>query len=63
MTGAGGIVEVQGTAEGAPFSEADFLAMLELARNGIRRPGRPCRRCLSASRSCAFSRADRGGQP
>src|SRR3712207_5550470 len=37
MTGTGGIVEVQGTAEGAPFSEADFLAMLELARNGIRR--------------------------
>ena len=25
MTGSGGIVEVQGTAEGAPFSEADFL--------------------------------------
>jgi ribonuclease PH len=37
MTGAGGIVEVQGTAEGAPFSEADFLAMLALARAGIRK--------------------------
>jgi ribonuclease PH len=37
MTGAGGIVEVQGTAEGAPFSEADFLGLLELARTGIRR--------------------------
>jgi ribonuclease PH len=37
MTGAGGIVEVQGTAEGAPFSEADFLALLALARDGIRR--------------------------
>ena len=31
------IVEVQGTAEGAPFSEADFLALLGLARTGIRR--------------------------
>ena len=37
MTGAGGLVEVQGTAEGAPFSEADFLALLALARTGIRR--------------------------
>jgi ribonuclease PH len=37
MTGAGGLVEVQGTAEGAPFSEADFLALLALARSGIRR--------------------------
>ena len=37
MTGAGGLVEMQGTAEGAPFSEADFLALLALARDGIRR--------------------------
>jgi ribonuclease PH len=37
MTGSGGLVEVQGTAEGAPFSEADFLALLALARAGIRR--------------------------
>ena len=37
MTGTGGIVEIQGTAEGSPFSEADFLLMLELARSGIRR--------------------------
>jgi ribonuclease PH len=37
MTGSGGLVEVQGTAEGAPFSEADFLALLALARTGIRR--------------------------
>ncbi len=37
MTGSGGIVEVQGTAEGAPFSEADFLALLGLARDGVRR--------------------------
>jgi ribonuclease PH len=37
MTGSGGIVEIQGTAEGAPFSEEDFLALLALARDGIRR--------------------------
>jgi ribonuclease PH len=37
LTGSGGIVEVQGTAEGAPFSEEDFLALLALARSGIRR--------------------------
>ncbi|RFB79401.1 ribonuclease PH [Methylovirgula sp. 4M-Z18] len=35
MTGAGGIVEVQGTAEGAPFSQDELLAMMDLARKGI----------------------------
>jgi ribonuclease PH len=35
MTGSGGIVEIQGTAEGAPFSEAEFGEMLALARGGI----------------------------
>jgi ribonuclease PH len=35
MTGAGGLVEVQGTAEGAPFSEAQLLELLALARGGI----------------------------
>jgi ribonuclease PH len=34
ITGSGGIVEVQGTAEGAPFSEEEFLALLKLARHG-----------------------------
>jgi ribonuclease PH len=34
VTGAGGIVEVQGTAEGKPFSEAEFLALLGLAKRG-----------------------------
>ena len=37
MTGAGGLVEVQGSAEGAPFSEADLLRMMALARAGIGR--------------------------
>jgi ribonuclease PH len=37
MTGAGGFVEVQGTAEGAPFARAQMDAMLALARSGIER--------------------------
>jgi len=35
MTGSGGIVEVQGTAEGAPFSRAALEALLDLATAGI----------------------------
>jgi len=35
LTGAGGLVEIQGTAEGAPFSDEEFAAMLTLARKGI----------------------------
>ncbi|MDA8050294.1 MAG: ribonuclease PH [Rhodospirillales bacterium] len=34
LTEAGGIVEVQGTAERAPFSEPDFLSLMALARAG-----------------------------
>jgi len=34
MTGKGGLVEVQATAEGAPFSEAELAALLALARKG-----------------------------
>jgi ribonuclease PH len=36
MTGSGGIVEVQGTAEGHPFTHAEMQAMLVLAERGIR---------------------------
>ena len=36
MTGAGGFVEVQGTAEGAPFSQQEMDALMVLAGNGIR---------------------------
>ena len=36
MTGAGGYVEVQGTAEGAPFSHAEMAQLLALADKGIR---------------------------
>jgi ribonuclease PH len=37
MTGAGGFVEVQGTAEGAPFSRAEMDALVVLAQDGIAR--------------------------
>ena len=36
MTGSGGFVEIQGTAEGKPFSREDMEAMLNLAQNAIR---------------------------
>ncbi len=35
LTGKGGIVEIQGTAEQTPFQEAEFMALLALARKGI----------------------------
>ena len=35
LTGAGGIVEIQATAEGAPFDDRLFAEMMQLARAGI----------------------------
>ena len=35
MADDGGMIEIQGTAEGEPFSEAEFAAMLSLAKKGI----------------------------
>ncbi len=35
MADDGGIIEIQGTAEGEPFSEAEFASMLTLAKKGI----------------------------
>jgi len=35
MTGQGGLVEIQGTAEGAPFSDEELAALIKLARKGI----------------------------
>jgi len=35
MMGNGGIIEVQGTAEGAPFSRVEMNALLDLAQKGI----------------------------
>jgi ribonuclease PH len=37
MTGSGGIVEIQGTAEKNPFSEAELAALMALAKSGIAR--------------------------
>lgn len=39
MTGSGTFVEIQGTAEGAPFSRADMDALIGLAEMGIRELG------------------------
>ncbi|TAG79068.1 MAG: ribonuclease PH [Betaproteobacteria bacterium] len=36
MTGSGGFVEVQGTAEGKPFSRAEMDALLALASDGLK---------------------------
>jgi ribonuclease PH len=36
MTGQGGIVEIQGTAEREPFSEETFAELMALAKKGIR---------------------------
>jgi ribonuclease PH len=36
MTGSGGLVELQGTAEGEPFTRAQLNAMMDLADKGIR---------------------------
>jgi ribonuclease PH len=35
MTGTGGIIEIQGTAEGRPFTQADMLELFGLASKGI----------------------------
>ena len=35
MTGSGGIVEIQGTAEGEPFSREQLDALIDLGRHGI----------------------------
>ena len=37
ITGSGGIVEVQGTAEGKPFSQDELLSLLALAQGGVTR--------------------------
>ena len=36
MTGKGGFVEIQGTAEGEPFARSEMTAMLDLAEKGIK---------------------------
>ena len=46
MTGAGGFVEIQGTAEGATFSRHELDALLGLAERGIMHLVREQRRAL-----------------
>lgn len=36
MTETGKMIEIQGTAEGEPFSHEELLSLLELAKHGIR---------------------------
>ena len=35
MTGSGALVEIQGTAEGAPFTRAAMTTMIDLAEQGV----------------------------
>ena len=35
LTGAGGIIEIQGTAEKEPFTDAEFAALFALAKTGV----------------------------
>jgi ribonuclease PH len=46
MTSLGGLVEVQGTAEGAPFSREDLDGLLDVAAGGIRQLCRAQREAL-----------------
>ncbi len=48
MTGGGALVEVQGTADSAPFSAEELAALVELARGGIKRIVTVERRALKA---------------
>ncbi len=48
MTGSGGIVEVQGTAEGAPFTRATLEALLDLASAGVAEITAAQRKALAA---------------
>jgi len=49
MTGSGRYVELQGSAEGVTFTEAELRALLRLARSGIRRVLSVQRRLLAGS--------------
>jgi ribonuclease PH len=49
MTGSGGFVEVQGTAEGKPFSRAEMDALLALAGEGIKQLGDAQRAAIAAA--------------
>ncbi len=46
LTGKGGIVEIQGTAEADPFTQAQFLELLSLAQDGVAQLVRAQRQAL-----------------
>ncbi len=49
ITGAGALVEIQATAEGAAFSEAEFMSLLGLAKGGIGELGALQRKAVGLS--------------
>ncbi len=53
MTGKGGIVEIQGTAEGVPFSEEEFATLMALAKKGISRLVEPAADGGGVRRPCS----------
>ena len=59
MTGRGGIVEIQGTAEGLPFSRPEVDRLLDLAASGIVRLTRAQQAALAQQAAPAMSSADR----
>lgn len=48
MADDGGMIEVQGTAEGEPFSETEFTQMLALAKKGIKELNQAQQDCLNS---------------
>jgi len=60
LTGDGGIVEIQGTAEQAPFSEAQFLELMRLARLGTTQLFAAQRAALEAATPAAATPAEAG---
>ena len=55
MTGAAALVEVQGTAEGAPFTRNELDAMVDLAEAGIRQ-------LVAAQRAALESKPERNAR-
>ena len=51
MTGSGSLVEVQGTAEGEPFSRPQLDALVDLAERGIRQLVDVQRQALASARA------------
>lgn len=58
--GSGGLVEVQGTAEGAPFSRGELTQMLDLAEKGLHRLNSLQARAILTPVGTAVTSADLG---